>query len=242
MPRILATLGTVLLSALVLSACFGGPSPREAQPATAAALIDPLLLQANARAEGEDYRIGPTDLLNITVFQVPELTFTGQNAVRVDASGGVQMPLIGTVRAVGLTPAELSADLARRLGERYLRNPHVTVTVAEAASQKVTVDGAVTKPGVYLMRGRTTLLQAVAMAEGPTQVADTRSVAVFRTGAEGRMVAVFDLAAIRAGQAEDPVLQGDDVVVVDVSRLNMVTRELLTALPAVGAFVYYIGR
>lgn len=181
------------------------------------------------------YRIGPSDKLALTVFQVEDLSF---EEIYVDAGGELQLPLLGTVRAAGLTPAELSADIERRLGERYMRNPQVVVVVSEAASQKITVDGAVTKPGVYEMRGRTTLMQAVAMAEGPSRVAALNSVAVFRTVEGRRMVAVFDLAAIRAGQAADPVVEGDDVIVVDTSRLSSNIREILQALPGLAVFGY----
>lgn len=184
----------------------------------------------------QTYRIGASDLLKLTVFQVEALSF---EEIRVDAGGELQLPVIGAVRAQGLTTAELARDIERRLGERYLRNPSVGVTVMEAASQKITVDGAVNKVGVYTMRGRTTLMQAIAMAEGPSRTADVGSVAVFRTEGDRRSVAVFDLAAIRAGAAPDPVLMGDDVVVVDTSRLNQMMRDIITALPAFGVFGYY---
>jgi polysaccharide export outer membrane protein len=217
---------------LLLAACGGGG--RQASPATAAQAVTPALLtQTGSREASGDYRIGATDLLTLTVFQVPDLSF---EEIRVDAAGNLQMPLIGSVQAAGLTPSELSRDIARRLGERYLRNPQVTVTVKEAASQKVTVDGAVNEPGVYEMRGRTTLLQAVAMAKGPLREADVESVAVFREVNGERMVAVFDLSAIRRGQAEDPVILGDDVVVVDTSRLNALLRDAVQALPALAIF------
>ena len=77
------------------------------------------------------------------------------------------------------------------------------------------------------------------MAKGATRVADLESVAVFRTVEGRRMVAVFDLAAIRGGLAADPVLQGDDVVVVDTSRLSAVLRDVLAAAPAFASFFYY---
>lgn len=222
----------IACAAFLVAACGG--TTRDASLVTAAEPIDPVMLMASARGEASgDYRIGGTDLLTITVFQVPDLSF---EEIRVDASGNLQMPMIGSVQAAGLTPNELSNDIARRLGERYLRNPQVTVTVKEAASQKVTIDGAVTQPGVYEMRGRTTLMQAVAMAKGPLREANVRSVAVFREVGGQRMVAVFDLAAIRNGQAEDPVILGDDVVVVDVSRTNALVRDAVQALPALAIF------
>jgi polysaccharide export outer membrane protein len=192
-------------------------------------------LTASTGQEAGAYRIGPSDKLSISVFQVEDLSF---EEIFVDASGKLQLPLLGSVQAAGLTPAELSTDLERRLGERYLRNPRVSVSVSEAASQKITIDGAVMKPGVYEMRGRTTLLQAVAMAEGGTRIADLKKVAVFRTVEGRRMIAVFDLAAIRRGQSADPQVLGDDIVVVDTSRLNARYRDIIEILPGLAVFAY----
>ena len=74
------------------------------------------------------------------------------------------------------------------------------------------------------------------MAKGPTPTADLNSVAIFRTQGGQRMVAVFDLAAIRNGTAEDPVILGDDVIVVDRSRVNAFFRDVLGAVPVLGVF------
>lgn len=198
----------------------------------------PLDLQV-ASSEGDalsEYRIGVGDKLNVRVFQVPDLSFA---ELVVDTSGNIQMPLIGAVQSAGRTSSDLSSDIERRLSARYLQDPQVTITVSEAASQKITVDGAVTKPGVYEMRGSTTLLQAVAMAEGPSGTADLTKVAVFRTVAGQRSVALFDLAAIRQGRADDPEVLGDDVIVVDTSRLSVATRSILGAIPALAIFRPY---
>lgn len=224
--------GLIVLSLVcgLLAAC-GGPQ-LDPSAITAATVTDLSTVNVDQLAPGE-YRIGAQDKLNVRVFQVEDLSF---DEIVVDSSGFIQMPLIGAVRASGLTPAELSSDLAMRLGERYLRNPQVAVSVVEAASQKVTVDGAVTKPGVYVMRGRTSLLQAVAMAEGPSRVADLTKVAVFRTINGERNVALFDLEAIRQGRAQDPEVLGDDIIVVDTSRLNSAMRDVVTALPALAIF------
>ena len=222
----------LLFAVLAVAAC--GSSGRENADVTAATQVASYALPVGqAVAPAEDYRIGETDLLKVSVFRVPELSF---DQLRVDSSGNIQMPLIGTVRAAGLTPSELSASLTSQLGARYLRNPQITVTVVEAASQKITVDGAVTQPGVYEMRGRTTLLQAVAMARGPSGSADLSSVAIFRTIDGQRMVAVFDLGAIRNGEAEDPVVLGEDVIVVDTSTLNAGLRAAISAAPVLTLF------
>jgi polysaccharide export outer membrane protein len=217
-------------TALLLTACGG---PRMDANRMTAAQVAPLQAMDAASAPQTEYRIGVGDKLSIRVFQVADLSF---DELVVDTSGNLQLPLIGAVRASDRTAGELSTEIAEKLSAQYLRNPQVTVTVTEAASQKITVDGAVTKPGVYEMRGTTSLLQAVAMAEGPSRVADLTKVAVFRTINGQRSVALFDLQAIRQGRADDPVVQGDDIIVVDTSRLNSALREVVGALPALSIF------
>lgn len=221
----------LILAATLLTACTSRPSPI----GESSLLVDPTVLSADRR-DDDVYRIGVGDKLAVTVFQVPDLSF---EEVVVDSSGNLLFPLIGSVKAAGRTAPELSGDIQSLLADRYLRDPQVAVAVSDAASHKVTVDGAVTKPGVYEMKGRVTLLQAVAMAEGPTRTANLESVAVFRNEDGRRMAAVFDLDMIRSGQSEDPVLRGDDIVVVDTSRLNAALREVIAALPGVAAFAYF---
>lgn len=227
-------LSLVLIAPAVLLAACGGPKMDVSQM-TAAVPVD-LQTAAVSTPIQTEYRIGVGDKLSVRVFQVDDLSF---DELTVDTSGNLQMPLIGAVRAADLTSGELSAEIAERLSAKYLRNPQVTVTVTEAASQKITVDGAVTKPGVYEMRGTTSLLQAVAMAEGPSRVADLSKVAVFRTIDGQRSVALFDLAAIRQGRAEDPRVLGDDIIVVDTSRMSAAMREIVGALPALSIFRPY---
>lgn len=206
-----------------------------------AALADPVALTgapvaSTPTAARAEYRIGPLDKLNITVFQVKDLTL---EKVQVDASGRILLPLIGLVTASGLTTTELSEEIAAKLEASYLQSPQVSVVVAEAASQKVTVDGAVVEAGVFELRGRTTLLQAVAMAKGPARNANLKRVAVFREVDGQRVAAVFDLRAIRKGTAPDPEIYGDDVIVVDSSAMKGAWREVVGALPAFGIFRPY---
>ena len=110
----------------------------------------------------QEYRIGPEDLLEITVFEAPELN----RSVRVSASGGISLPLLGGVRAVGLTPRELEFVLEELLRRTYMKDPHVGVFVREMQSHAVSVFGAVQKPGVFQIRGTKTLLEVLSMAEG----------------------------------------------------------------------------
>lgn len=223
----------ILLSAFLTSGCGG--ARMDVGKMTAATPVDLWSVQTVAET-GTGYQIGVGDKLNVRVFQVEDLSF---EELVVDTAGNIQLPLIGAVQGAGRTPGEMAADIAQRLSVQYLRNPQVTVTVTAAASEKITVDGAVTKPGVYEMRGSVSLLQAVAMAEGPTRVADLSKVAVFRTIEGRRSVALFDLNAIRQGRASDPRVLGDDVIVVDTSRLNSGLREVIGAIPAFAAFAYF---
>src|SRR5690606_9886983 len=99
------------------------------------------------------------------------------------------------------TATELQQEIASRLAASYLQSPQVTVTVTEYTSQRITVEGAVTKPGIYSLPGQATLLKAVASAQGLTREANPHAVVVFRNVNNQRMAARFDLAAIRDGKA-----------------------------------------
>jgi polysaccharide export outer membrane protein len=170
--------------------------------------------QTRAAAPDSGYRIGLEDSLEINVFQVPELTRT----VQVDANGEFILPIVGRVPAVGKTADELADYLTQKLQGRYLKDPLITVVVKEAVKNRVTVDGAVVKPGVYALNGPTTLMQAVALANGPdARVANMRRVTVFRGSDGQRGAQTYDLSKIRDGKAPDPLVQPDDIVVVEAS-------------------------
>ncbi|MBY6242484.1 polysaccharide biosynthesis/export family protein [Methylosinus sp. Sm6] len=162
-----------------------------------------------------DYKIQPLDVLEITVFQVKELDGTRQ----VSSTGHVSMPLIGELQAKGKSVKELETAIAARLGSNYLHSPDVHVSVKDYLSQRFTVEGSVTSPGVYPITGRMTLLQAIAQAKGLTRSAD-RDVAVFRTVDNARVANRYDLSAIRSGEREDPVLVAGDIVVVGESAIR----------------------
>lgn len=158
------------------------------------------------------YRIGPDDLLEITVFGAPEL----DRAVRVSASGEISLPLVGVVEVAGRTPHELERHLEERLGARYMRAPQVSVFVRELRSQGVTVLGAVRKPGVYQIPGRTTLVELLSLAEGLADDAGER-VLLRRAGSPADEAAEeVDLAAMLTAATPDanPAVWPGDVVTV----------------------------
>lgn len=110
----------------------------------------------------ETLRVGPNDLLEVTVFEAPEL----DRSVRVDNTGRISLPLLGDVIAGGLTPRELEGRLETILRERFIRDPHVSVQVSEMQSHAVSVVGAVARPGVFQIREARPLLELIALAGG----------------------------------------------------------------------------
>lgn len=212
----------------LLAACSTAPVGQTAQVGGVMPPPDPVKLTTNANS----YRIGPLDVLDVAVFQVPDLTRT----VQVDAAGQITLPLVGSVPAAGKSVAELQTDVADKLRARYLQSPEVTIAVKEYASQKVTVDGSVTQPGVYPITGRTTLLQALAMAKGTDGLANEKRVVIFRTVNGQRMGALFDIQMVRAGTLDDPEIYGNDTITVERSGAKSMFRQITSASPLLGLF------
>lgn len=159
----------------------------------------------------KEYRLGANDLLEVEVLDLEN----GKRTVRVNAAGLITMPLIGTVVVAGLTGHEAEALIASRYREKYLQNPQVSVFVKEFTSEHITVEGAVVRPGIYPVTGRLTLLRALALAGGFGQIAKSSEVMLFRHDPNGtRQVAVFDVDQIRSGKSDDPVIRGEDLIVV----------------------------
>jgi polysaccharide export outer membrane protein len=179
-----------------------------------------------------DYRISPLDTLKVTVFQVPDLS----GEFEVDLTGHIAMPLVGNVRAVDLTPEQLDTQLTRVLGEKYLQNPDVGVSITKSSSRNVTVTGSVRQAGMFPINGPMTLMQVVALARGTDENANPRRVAVFRKIQGQSMAAAFDLTDIGRGKAEDPRIYSGDIVVVDGSSVKAAQREILQSLPIFSLF------
>jgi polysaccharide export outer membrane protein len=178
------------------------------------------------------YKIGPLDVLEVKVFKVKDL----ESQVQVAESGTINLPLVGEVPATGRTAQEIERDLEKRLGAKYLKNPQVTVYVREYNSQRLTVEGAVKRPGVYPLKGKTTLLQAIALAEGQNTDLSSGSVLVFRRADGQRTAARFDADEIRAGTVEDPIMRQGDVVVVETSTGKVAFNNIVKVLPVATLF------
>lgn len=162
----------------------------------------------------EEYQIGPSDLLEISVFQVTDMSRT----VRVNAKGTITLPLIGQVQAGGLTAQQLEQGIAKKLSESFLQDPQVSVFIKEFVNKRITLQGYVKTPGVYPLSGQATLLQAIAMGSGLDPMANENMVKVFRTRRDGmRETLSFDLEAIRNGRQPDPAILSGDIIHVEKS-------------------------
>lgn len=199
--------------------------PAAAKPADGAATIP-----ANAPRVGpvpagqvlaDDYRIGAQDLLDIQVFGVEEL----KREVRVNSRGIISLPLIGPVVLAGLTSQEAEELIASKYAKDYLQNPQVSVFIKEFTSQRITLEGAVAKPGIYPIRGEITLMQAIALAGGQGQLPDLHEVLVYRREGAEKTIHTYDLDKIRAGEVEDPSLINEDIVVVKRAPGRVVLRD-----------------
>ncbi|MGA0600127.1 polysaccharide biosynthesis/export family protein [Caulobacter sp. KR2-114] len=210
-----------------MSLTAGGAALAKEKPAPASADLpapDPSYASLDV---SKNYRIGPLDKLDISVFQVDELKTEAQ----VDASGNISLPLIGSLTAAGKTTSELSAEIAQKLDAKYLKSPQVTVLVKEAEGQKITVGGAVQQGGVFDIQGRSTLMQAVALAHGPDHVADLKHVSIFRTVNGQKFVATVDLRDVQKGRIADPVVYGNDTVIVGTSGFKSTVQTMAGAAP-----------
>ncbi len=165
----------------------------------------------------KEYRIGPKDLLEITVFELPELNQT----VRVSEDGSISLPLLGQVAIGGMAKDAVEQKLASLLEEKYLKNARVTVFIREYQSQRAAVIGAVGKPGMYELIGRTTLLQLISKAGGLTDRA-SKEMFVLReakNGVRARIAIDLDDLINKGNQKYDIPLQANDTVNIPIDEM-----------------------
>jgi polysaccharide export outer membrane protein len=182
-----------------------------------------LALCVGPAAFGQEYVIGPRDVLGITVWGQADLS----RDYTVDPDGFIPFPLIGRVKAVGSNPKELAARLTELLEKDYLVNPQVIVSVREYLSQKVQVLGAAEKPGVYYLNGPTTVLEILSKAGGLASTAG-KQVIVLRNqaGSAGGAASTspilrLSLEKIQAGDpTENTRVQNQDTIIVSKALAN----------------------
>ncbi|MDP6376432.1 MAG: polysaccharide biosynthesis/export family protein [Pseudomonadales bacterium] len=164
-----------------------------------------------AESTADGYRISPEDVLEISVWKEPDL----QRKVVVRPDGGLSFPLAGDMRAAGLTPIELEANITEKLRE-YIPEAVVTVSVVEIKGLRIYVTGKVRSPGQYVVGRYVDVLQALTMAGGLTTFADANDIRVIRREGDVEAVYQFDYNEVENGEnlSQNIVLHTDDVVVV----------------------------
>ena len=179
-------------------------------------------------ASRPEYFVGTGDKLSVDVFGVADLT----RSVVTDSQGNFSFPLIGSVKGAGRTPNDIAAEIENRLRGRYVLNPQVSITLSEAASQMVTVGGQVRAPGQFPAAASNTLVRAVAIAGGGAEFAKFNDVLIFRTVAGQKYVGIYDLASIQRGNAPDPDVFSNDVIIVGDNASGRLFQDLLKILPS----------
>ena len=158
-----------------------------------------------------DYVIGANDLLEIAVYGEDSLT----QEVQVNTDGHISYPLLGRIKAAGLSVARLEDYIRGALAKDYIRNPQVKVLVREFSN--VFVFGQVKEPGPYFFKGGMTVLQAITTAGGFTKIANPRKVRIVRVHDGEREIIPVNVNDITKGENEDFILQPGDTVVVPES-------------------------
>lgn len=229
-----ATLLSASGSAFALGGCQSGIEPvvpAGADAYSAIAVGPPEQDEAAPR-----YSLRGGDVVSVAVFQEPELS---RDRISLDAAGNLNLPLLGEIRARGLTTSELARAIERSYAAQYLRDPRVAVYLDESVKDTVSIEGEVELPGMYEYRSGLTLLSALALARSPTDVAKLDQIVVFRDVNGERTGGVFDLEAIREGRMPDPAMRPGDVVVVGYSSLQGTYRDILQAAPILGIFTRF---
>ena len=178
-----------------------------------------LLCLFGAMCPAQAQTLKPGDSLSISVMQDSKL----DRGVVIDPSGQIAMPLVGHIRADGLTPQALENIIKNRLRSNYKdENLDVTVALTNSASPeedlkpKIFITGEILRPGSYVVRQKTTLMQAIALAGGLGPFAAKRRIMVRRRGGPGEDIFMFDYRAYEAGQDLEGniTLHAGDVIMV----------------------------
>src|SRR5262249_48700706 len=182
------------LAALIAASAYAqtSPIPELAPPPPTPVPATPAPAQGSpAPARDDSYRLGPADVLDISVWKEDGLK--KETVVRPD--GAISFPLIGDVQAAGRTVSEVRDEIGKRLS-RYIPEPTVSVLVLRVASNRFYVIGRVNKPGDFAIGRYVDVLQALALAGGLTPFADPRGIRVIRKLDGKDVVLPFDFPAV----------------------------------------------
>ena len=212
----------LLLICLVLCPTLGrlGATPG----AALAAEPSPARAEPRAGSSADGYRLGPRDLVQVTVFEVPELNVER----RVTDNGMINLPLIGDITAGGLTPDELGERLKALLESKYVQRASTNVEIREYRSRPISVIGAVKQPGSLAFSGRWTLLEAITAAGGLAETHGNQ---------------IFVLRRADNGLSDQVTIDVNDLLVRADPRANIpiYANDLINVVPVVPVTVYCLG-
>lgn len=187
-------------------------------------------------ALSQDYILGEGDVLTISVYDQPDL----KSIVRISGDGMITLPLIGQVRAAGMTVGLLSKNIETLLADGYLVKPQVTIFIEEFRSLKVTILGGVRAPGLYELKGQTSLLELISKAGGLAETAGAE--AIIRrhdAGLEEKQIINVDLQKLleQGLLSENMAIMNGDNIYIPPKRVYYVTGEVKNS----GEYVYLTG-
>lgn len=199
--------------------------------------VDPALFFSPPRRQEDEYVVGSEDLLEVQVYQVPELNTTA----RVGGDGAITLPVVGAVNVGGLTLNAVSSKIAETLEAKYVQNPQVNVLVKEFKSQKVSIIGLVKAPGSYSLAGPRTIIQLIAESGGLMPEAGG-SILIFRQTKDGRSARLAipkeELLVKGSTSWNIPLRNGD---VINVPAEEQITVSILGALTTPGIYALNVS-
>ena len=200
-----------ILVLFAIGAAVVGPPGAGAQGQTAATAASAPVAAPGGTVDPNEYRIGPGDLLQISVWKNDAVSRT----VPVRPDGKISLPLLNDLDAAGYTPMELRDVLVKKLAE-YMPAPEVSVIVTEPRSFRVSVMGEVARPGRFELQSRTSVLDVLALAGGLNQYAAKSRIFVLRPDGKAmkRLPFNYGKAVGSGGEQENFYLQSGDIVVV----------------------------
>ncbi len=194
------TVCSLVAGVLLVSALIAEPADAQAPAATGG--------DTGRRAAPEAYRIGPEDMLQISVWKNDAMSRT----VTVRPDGKISLALLNDIQAAGLTALELREIVMQRLAE-YIPSPEVSVIVSEVRSFKVSVIGEVARPGRFELKSWTTVLDVLALAGGFTQFATRSKIVILHPEGTTMKRIPFNYNKV-AGEQENFYLRNGDIVLV----------------------------
>ena len=201
-----------VIAVLTVALFTGLAAAQQPQPPAQAKAATPPPKQAAAPTTSvEQYRIGPEDMIAVTVWKNDAMS----RVVPVRPDGMISLPLLDDVRASGLTAMELRDVIAKKLVE-YMPAPEVSVIVNDVRSFKVSVMGEVVRPARYELKSVTTVLDVLAQAGGFNQFANRSKIVILRPNGKGMTRIPFNYNKVisSGGEDENFYLQSGDIVLV----------------------------